>query len=68
MGNIFVNMGEETDYADNLFIGGVGKLMQWSVSRKKVTKDYGFIMAGDIASMVQTREKKYLFFSDASGC
>jgi hypothetical protein len=41
--------------------------MQWSVSQKKVIKDYGCIMAGYIESMVQTSDKKYLFLSDSSG-
>ena len=55
------------EMADNLFIGGRGKLLQWSVSQKKVTKDYGGIMAGNIFSMVQTSDKKYLFLSDEKG-
>jgi WD40 repeat protein len=38
--------------ADNLLIGGVGKLTQLSVTQKKITKDYGVIMAGHIFSMV----------------
>jgi hypothetical protein len=37
---------------DKLYIGGHGTLMQWSVSKKKVTKDYGKIMEGFIRSMV----------------
>jgi hypothetical protein len=41
--------------------------MQWSVSQGEVTKDYGLIMAGNIYSMVQTSEKKYLFVSDDEG-
>ncbi len=43
---------QEADHADLLFIGGKGKLMQWSVSQGKVTKDFGAIMAGVIFSMV----------------
>jgi WD40 repeat protein len=50
-----------------LFLGGYGGLKQWSVSQKKVTKDYSDIMAGHINSMVQTSDKKYLFVSDQSG-
>jgi WD40 repeat protein len=42
----------EADWADNLFIGDWGILMQFSVSQKKVTKDYGRIMDGNILSMV----------------
>jgi WD40 repeat protein len=61
-------MIEVADQADNLFIGGENKLWQWSVSQKKVTKDYGEIMAGRILSMVQTSNKKYLFVSDPFGC
>jgi WD40 repeat protein len=61
-------MIEVADQADNLFIGGENKLWQWSVSQKKVTKDYGEIMAGRILSMVQTSDKKYLFVSDPFGC
>ena len=57
-------MVEEADQADNFFIGGYKTLMLWSVSRGEVTKDYGDIMAGDIWSMVQTSDKKYLFLSD----
>jgi hypothetical protein len=44
-------MIKEAYRADNLFIGGRGKFMQWSFSQKKVTKDYGVIMAGDISSI-----------------
>jgi WD40 repeat protein len=51
-----------------LFFGGDGKLMQWSVSQKKVTKEYGGIMAGCISSMVLTSGKNYLFLSDNDGC
>jgi hypothetical protein len=43
---------KEADKADNLFIGGYKKLMQWSVSKQKVTKVYDGIMAGNIRSMV----------------
>jgi hypothetical protein len=53
--------------ADNLFIGGKKLLIQWSVSKKKVTKDYGDIIAGCIRSAVQTSYRKYLFFSDDVG-
>ncbi len=42
---------KDADYADILFIGGDQKLMQWSVSQGKVTKDYGHTMAGKIYSM-----------------
>jgi WD40 repeat protein len=59
---------QESDHADLLFIGGRGKLMQWSVSHEKVTKDFHGIMAGDIWSMVQTSDKKYLLLSDRKGC
>ena len=52
---------KEAYKADELFIGGAGKFLQWSVSQKKVTKDYGDIMAGNIYSMLQTSDKKYLF-------
>jgi hypothetical protein len=58
---------EETDYSDNLFIGGEGKFMHWSVSQQKVTKEYGGIIGGNINSMVQTRDTNYLFFSDGNG-
>jgi hypothetical protein len=58
---------KEADHADNLFISGERKLMQWSVSQKKVTKDYGDIMAGIIRSMVLTSRKNYLFLSDYRG-
>jgi WD40 repeat protein len=44
---------KEADLADNLFIGGRdGRLMQWSVSQQKVTKDWGQIMSHYIFSMV----------------
>jgi hypothetical protein len=59
---------KEADQADSLFKGGYQKLVQWSVSQNKVTKDYGDIMPGIIHSMVQTSDKKYLFVSDSSGC
>ena len=42
----------EADSADSLFLGGVRKLVQSSVRQKKVTKDFGDIMAEDICSMV----------------
>jgi hypothetical protein len=45
-------MIEKAGLADILFIGGVGKLMQWSVSQQKVTKDYGGTMTSAIRSMV----------------
>jgi WD40 repeat protein len=60
-------MVEEPDLADSLFLGGQRGLKQWTVSQKKVTKDYGDIMAGVIYSMVQTSDKKYLFVSDYEG-
>jgi hypothetical protein len=52
---------------ESLYIGGQKKLIQWSVSQKKVTKGHGDIMAGYILSMVQTSDKKYLFLSDSEG-
>ncbi len=61
-------MIEEPDLADSLFLGGYRGLKQWSVSQKKVTKDHDDIMAGNIWSMAQTSDKKYLFVSDSSGC
>jgi hypothetical protein len=51
-----------------LWIGGNGKLMQWSVSRGKIIKEYADITAGCIKSMVQTSDKNYLFVSDEEGC
>jgi WD40 repeat protein len=57
----------QADYADNFFIGTRGKLMQWSVSQRKVTKDHGDIMTDHITGMVQTSDKKYLFLSDDEG-
>jgi hypothetical protein len=33
------------DYSDNLWISCIHNLMQWSISQKKVTKDYGNIMS-----------------------
>jgi hypothetical protein len=39
-------MIKEADKAGSLFVAGEGKLMHWSVSQEKVTKDYGGIMAG----------------------
>jgi hypothetical protein len=58
---------KEADSADHLFIGGSGTLLQWSVSQKKVTKDYSKIMVGYINSMVQTSDKKYLFVPYSTG-
>jgi WD40 repeat protein len=52
MANKPSKMVEEADQGHSFFIGGRGKLMQWSISQKKVTKDYGDIMAGSIYSMV----------------
>ena len=43
---------KQADLDDVLFIGGLGKLLQWSVSQGKVTKDYGDIMTGYIVSML----------------
>jgi WD40 repeat protein len=48
----------------NFFIGGVEKLIQWSVGQQKVTKDYGHIMPGLIKSMALISDKNYLFLSD----
>jgi hypothetical protein len=62
------SMIKEAYKADDLLITGEGKLMHWSVSQKKVTKDYGGIMAGFICSMVQTSDKNSLFLSDNDGC
>jgi hypothetical protein len=53
--------------SDNLFIGDGGKLMQYSVCRGEVTKDYGKIIETFIWSMVQTSDKKYLFVSGSRG-
>jgi hypothetical protein len=66
-GQNFLPTIKEAHQADKLFIGG-DKLLQWSLSHKKLTKDYGRIMAGTIISMVQTSDKKYLFLSDGEGC
>jgi WD40 repeat protein len=46
------SMIKEAYNADDLLITGEGKLMHWSVSQKKVTKDYGDIMNGFICQMV----------------
>jgi WD40 repeat protein len=59
---------KEAYFADNLLIGSIGKLLQWSVSQEKLTKDYGVIVAGAIYSMVKTKDKNYLFLSDTKGC
>jgi hypothetical protein len=61
-------MIKEAGSADSLFLGGDGKLVQYSVRQEKVVKDHGDIMSGLIYSMVQTSDKKYLFVSDSSGC
>ncbi len=61
-------MIEEPDLADNLFIAGEGNLIQWSVSKNKVVKDYGSIMAAWIWSLVKTSDKKYLFVGAYDGC
>jgi hypothetical protein len=45
-------MIKKADLEDNLFIGGYQKLVQWSINQKKVIKDDGSNMAGDICSMV----------------
>ena len=57
------SMIKEAYKADNLFVGG-SELMLWSVSQKKVTKEYDDIMAGRNNSMVQTSDKGFLFVSD----
>ncbi len=54
--------------SDILFIAGTRKLMHWSVSQNKMTKDSGYIMTGSIYSMAQTSDKNYLFVSDNEGC
>jgi hypothetical protein len=59
---------QEADLADILWIGAEKKLLQWSVSQEKVTKDYGDIMVSTILSMAQTSSKDYLFVSDLNGC
>jgi hypothetical protein len=50
-----------------LFIVGETKLWQWSVGQKKVHKEYGDIMTGNIFSIVQTSDRNYLFVSDYEG-
>jgi WD40 repeat protein len=65
--NLLPNI-KQADSADILFIGGKHKLMQWSVSQGQATKEYADIMAGDIYSIVQTSDKKYVFLSDDQGC
>jgi hypothetical protein len=59
---------KKADFPDILFIGGMGKLVQWSISQEKVTKHYGEIMHGMINSMVLTSGKNYLFLSGDQGC
>ena len=61
------SMIKEAYKAENLFIGGNGSLMHWSVSQKRVTKDYNGMMFGSIYSMVQTNDNNYLFLSDVKG-
>jgi len=52
---------EKTDSSDNLFIGcDDGTLLQWSISQKKVIKDYGKI-TGCIDRLKTTADKKHLF-------
>ena len=63
----FEGMIVDTDEADILFIGGKRKFMQWSVSKKKMIREYNGIMAGNTLSMVQTSNKNYLFVSDNRG-
>lgn len=55
------------DLADNLFIGGEGKIIVWSVSKKVILKEYTDTLAGNVDSMVLTSDKKYLFVSDDDG-
>jgi hypothetical protein len=66
-GQNLVPTTKEADQADYLFIGGKKIFIQWSVSQKKVIRDYGRIMESYIYSMVQTSDKKYLFLSDIGG-
>jgi WD40 repeat protein len=53
--------------AENLWIVAGHNLIQWSVGKKKVTKDNGDVVTSDIQSMVQTSDKKNLFVSDSYG-
>jgi hypothetical protein len=57
----------EIDPRDNLWICCAGKLLQFSIRKKKVTKNYGHIITGNVKSMVQTSDKKYLFLSGSEG-
>jgi WD40 repeat protein len=75
-GNIFSRTGprqillptiKEAEQAEELFIIGLDRVKQWSVSRGLYTKDYGGIMAGGIISMAQISDKNYLFFAGQMG-
>jgi len=56
---------ERVDSSDNLFIGCVGgTLLQWSISEKKVIKEYGEVMISCITALRTTADKKHLFISD----
>ena len=57
----------ENDLADNLFIGGEGKITVWSVSKKVILKEYTHTLTGNVDSMMLTSDKKYLFVSDDDG-
>jgi hypothetical protein len=59
---------EEAGQADNLFMSAYEILIQWSVSQRELTEQYGYIMADNIGSMVQTNDKNHLFVSDTGGC
>jgi hypothetical protein len=45
----------------NLFIGGRGKFMQWSVSQEKVINYYHGIMAGDICNGIDQLQEISVF-------
>ncbi len=52
MANKYAAMIEEAGTADIFFIGFLKKLVQWSVSQKKVTKEYPDITSGHVTSLV----------------
>merc|ERR1712085_136586 len=46
---------EKVDSSDNLFFGcKYGRLLQWSISKKQVIKDYGVIMKDHICALRTT--------------
>lgn len=55
-------------HSDNLWFGvGDGKLLQWSLRQRKVTKHYGHVSDDSIIGLKTMADRKHLFIVDVPG-